>query len=186
MDEIWKDISGYEGRYHVSNHGRVKSCTRADCNNRLVKERILHTRKSKVGYLQVTLFCDGAAKSLTVHRLVATAFIQNLENKPEVNHIDGDKHNNHVDNLEWVTSRENHLHAFRELGRKVSWLGKLGKDSHLSKPVMQFTKGGVLILVFAGLQEASRETGVNPGNISSCCRGERKSAGGFIWKHKMT
>lgn len=109
MKEIWKAIKDYEGKYEVSNLGRVKSLERKSRLNRKIKERILAPREHTGGYLRVQL----SRKDFYIHRLVAETFIPNPENKSQVNHIDGNKRNNRVDNLEWNTPLENNLHAIR-------------------------------------------------------------------------
>jgi hypothetical protein len=115
--EEWRPISGYMWRYHVSNFGRVKSYYSR-------KEKILKPIRDGAGYSMVQLSKAKKTKLLLVHRLVATEFIPNPENKPEVNHKDGDKQNNRVGNLEWVTPSENTKHAFDILHRKASrWRG---------------------------------------------------------------
>lgn len=101
LEEVWKYIKGYEGLYQVSSWGRVK---------RVNTGRILKTIIGKDGYIQINLCKHGIQTRYKVHRLVAQAFIPNPQNKPQVNHIDEDKENNHVENLEWVTNQENMLH----------------------------------------------------------------------------
>jgi hypothetical protein len=103
MEEAWKDIEGFEGLYQISNTGRVKS---------LRKEIILKQHNTPNGYPYIILKVQGIQKNKMIHRLVALTFILNPKNKPEVNHKDGNKQNNHVENLEWVTRQENIEHAF--------------------------------------------------------------------------
>ena len=118
MDEIWKPIEGYEDLYQVSSYGRVKSNDRTEiCKNGLVRFRegkILKPHQNYNGYLWVSLCKNDKRKKNKIHRLVAQAFIPNINNKPQVNHIDGNKHNNNLKNLEWVTSKENMEHAIKK------------------------------------------------------------------------
>ena len=100
MEEIWKDVAGCDGLYQVSTYGRVKSL-------KYGKERILKQNKNSSGYLTVSLYIEGKTFSKAVHRLVAIAFIPNQKNKGDVNHIDEDKTNNHLENLNWMTAKEN-------------------------------------------------------------------------------
>lgn len=117
MTEIWKDIQGYEGKYQVSNLGNVRSLDRTEQSN--VGERVRYGKtlslRDNKGYKTVVLCKEGNQKSFYVHRLVAEAFIPNKNNKPDVNHIDGNKANNRFENLEWCTESENLKHSF-ELG----------------------------------------------------------------------
>jgi hypothetical protein len=111
MEEIWKDVIGYEGLYQVSNMGRVKSLPRFDRIGRLHKGCILSQCVQRGGYLYVQLSVDGKQKPSKIHRLVAEAFIPNIEAKATVNHKNCNKHDNTVDNLEWCTNLENIAHA---------------------------------------------------------------------------
>ena len=106
--EIWKDVVGYEGLYQVSNLGRIRSLAKINKN----KEKLIKQAIQNNGYVHVCLCKNKATKIKTVHRIVALAFIPNTLNKPEINHKDGNKQNNCVDNLEWVTRKENVNHAF--------------------------------------------------------------------------
>lgn len=107
MEEIWKDIEGYEGYYQVSNLGRVRSLDHIDCRGRHIKGKTTKQLKDKDGYYYVQLNKNGVQTKKKVHRLVAIAFIPNPENKREVSHLDETKTNNQVSNLEWATSKEN-------------------------------------------------------------------------------
>ena len=117
MEEIWKDIENYIGLYQISNFGRVKS-----------KKKIISKHITSSGYYRITLYNYGNKKHLKIHRLVAQAFILNPENKPQINHIDGDKLNNHVSNLEWCTAKENINHSF-----KIGLINQCGENNNANK-----------------------------------------------------
>jgi hypothetical protein len=126
--EVWKSIEGYETLYEVSNFGNVKSLNRQvlgklTSSTRNVKERILKPKTSKYGYLEVSLHKEGKLSTKRVNRLVAIAFIINVNNYPQVNHINGDKLNNNIDNLEWVSNSMNQIHAHK-IGLKRSLKGE--------------------------------------------------------------
>ena len=129
---------------------------------------------------------DNKRKIITIHRLVAKAFIPNPENKPQVNHIDGNKSNNTVDNLEWCTASENTKHAYKyglEKIYKGIWNCHYGKKSHKRKKVYQYTLDNKLIKIWECAGDANKKLGINIGNIASCCREERNKAGGYKWKY---
>jgi hypothetical protein len=180
MEESWKDILGYEGLYQVSTHGEVKSLSRFNSRT----ERILTPVISK-GYPVITLSKNNIHKIYSIHRLVAECFIPNPENKPEVNHINGIKTDCLCSNLEWCTSSENQLHAFRTGLQKPykHWIGKFGASHNRSKKVSQMTKEGVLIGTFENARHAEQLTGINHSGISDVCRGTSKTAGGFRWRY---
>ena len=134
--------------------------------------------------MTVNLSKNGKNKVYGVHRLVAKAFLTKLSNILEVNHIDGNKQNNQVENLEWVTRTENLEHAYRILGRKNNVKIFLGKENPLHKIVEQFSLNNVKIAEYYGTREASRTTNVPASNICICCNGKIKQAGGYIWKYK--
>jgi len=138
MREIWKEITGFKGLYKISNHGRVKSVERivARKNNYLpIPERILKPGKGR-DYLHVNLCKDGISKSYKIHLLVAKHFVPNIYNKPQVNHKDGNKHNNYYTNLKWCTQSENITHAYKT-GLKKGLKGELNGRSKLSKKDVQ-------------------------------------------------
>jgi len=193
MNEIWKDILGYEGLYQISNLGRVKNLERkVKCQNheRIVKEKILKQSKGKK-YQQVTLSKKCKSSTKTVHRLVAQAFIPNPNNLAEVNHIDANTKNNCVDNLEWCTRYENMQHA-KENGlikapkrEKNHWYNKFGKDHIRSKKITQLSKNDEIIKEWDSLADVKRDLGIFQSNISKCLKGERKTAGGYKWKYTI-
>lgn len=170
--EIWKDIEGFEGMYQVSNMGNVKSLKRTIWNSgkgcyRTVHERILKANKNNDGYLQVQLHQDGKRERYLVHRLVATAFLPNPDNLPQVNHIDENKENNCMDNLEWVTCKENANHGTR--------------NKKISKPVIGIDMVTGLIVEFPSAKEAKSKLGIAQSHICHCLKGRQKSSGGFAW-----
>ena len=167
MDEIWRDIQGYKGLYQISNKGRVKSLK---CG----KERILKPGIDGYGYMFVCLYNDNARKYFKIHRLVTQAFVSNPENKPQVNHLDENKKNNCVDNLEWATAKENNNFGTRNERAGYS----------LSIPIIQYSKSGEFIREWTGAHEVERVLGIDNSHIIACCKGKLKSSGGFIWRYK--
>ena len=117
IKEEWKDIKNYEGLYQVSNLGKIKSVNKLVKNKgnfkKKIKERILKPSKVYNGYLRLTLSKNGIHKNYRVHRLVAEAFIPNLNNYEDINHIDGNKQNNCIDNLEWCSRKQNIIHSWK-------------------------------------------------------------------------
>jgi hypothetical protein len=157
MQEIWKPVKGYEGIYEVSNFGNVK-------NN----VKVLSLRVNR-GYQYITLYKDGKTSSKAVHRLVAIAFIPNAKSKPEVNHIDGDKLNNHINNLEWCTPSENAIHAYAtglKKPRKAS--GELNENAKLTrKEVIEIRNRYVKGCKVNGTTALARDYGISK---SQACR----------------
>ncbi len=136
------------------------------------------------GYLRVGLYKNNRQIQKNVHRLVADSFIPNPDNKPQINHKNGEKNDNRVSNLEWVTSAENINHAFKVLHRKGALFGKTGDKHPCAKKVLQI-KNNKIIAEFGGVRDAGRKTGIGRVNIGCCCRGIQKTAGGYGWKYKQ-
>lgn len=144
------------------------------------------SQRSNHGYSIVSMKTKGGWKNHLVHRLIAMCFLDNPENKPCVNHKDGDKKNNTVSNLEWCTYSENELHSHRVLGKTTSrdHLERM-REIHVAKAsqtVKQVDERGDVVAVYKSEAEASRITGISQGNISECCTGRRKKAGGYKWE----
>lgn len=121
MEEIWRDIVGFEDYYQISNYGRVKSLKKKTRNGHCKNDKILKERIDKKGYVHYALKKDGKTYEKKAHRLVAEAFIENIYNKPQVNHIDGNKRNNYVENLEWVTNGENQAHSYKINPNRINY-----------------------------------------------------------------
>ena len=185
MQEVWKDIEGYEGLYQVSKTGRVKSLERYVQNHsklqyhpEQIKQPNERKRKNGLqGYLALQLYKDNKAKNCYIHRLVATAFIPNPQGKETVNHINGDKHDNRVENLEWNTYKENNEHA-QETGLNDTYRKRNKKGA---TPVAQYDKDMNLIAIYPSEREAERQTGIDCASISLGIRKGWKY-GGYIWK----
>lgn len=172
--EEWCPIRGLEGLYEVSNFGRVRSLNYRHTG----QTKVLSPIEDKDGYLFVNLYKNGTHKMFKIHRLVAQTFIPNWFNDLEVNHIDEKKYNNHVDNLEWCDRKYN-----INFGTCIERMVEKNTNGKLSKPVLQMTKTGEIIREWPSTMEAGRN-GFDQGSVASCCRGELKSHGGYIWKYK--
>lgn len=172
MTEIWKDIEGYEGLYQVSNLGRIKSLH--PHSNKAIKPIILKADNVR-GYPIVQLHKAATKDRFLIHKLVALAYIPKAEGKNEVNHKDGNKLNNTVSNLEWVTRRENMKHAY-----KHKLVDTVKAQNANKKAVYQYDLKGNFIKKYCSCTEAKKETGAT--NISMCISGKRKTSGGYIWR----
>jgi hypothetical protein len=179
MEEIWKEVDGFDN-YEVSNQGNVRN---------IKTGRILKPGLDNYGYQLVVLSSNKKTHTKKVHRLVLLSFARNTENKATVNHINGIKTDNRIENLEWSTNSENCLHAFSELNRTPSraMLGKFGKNHNNSKPIIQY-KDGIEVGRYEGQMDAFRKTGISFKHISEACHGKIKSSGGFQWsfENKIT
>lgn len=172
MIEIWKDVKGYEGKYQISSNGFVKSLN----FNHTGKEKRLKNKINRKGYCYVTLYQDGKQSYPGIHRLVAETFLPNPNNLEQVNHIDGNKKNNNVENLEWCTNLENMKHADRT-----------GLSNHrgTARAVEQLDLNGNTINKFETLADAGKFLGIKgkPTGISKVIRGERNTAYGYKWRY---
>ena len=182
--EEWKDIKGYEGRYQVSNLGRVKSLSHmkymGSSGYRLMPERILK-ESNKRGYKCVVLCNEIGHKHIGVHRLVALHFIPNPLNLPQVNHIDENKENNIVDNLEWVTAKENINH-----GTSLERRALTQRITKACKTVYQYDMNGNLVGTYISTHDASRKTGFDRGAIGHCCNNDVgfRTHKGYRWSYE--
>lgn len=175
--EIWKSIKGYEGWYEVSDKGNVRSVDRLvnfeDGRYANYKGKSIKQFKNRNGYYNVRLWRNSKTSVRYTHRLVAEAFIPNPENKKQVNHKDWDKTNNHAENLEWVTVKENATHAH---------VNSLVPNSHKRKKVKQFDKKGNFIAEHESLYQAGKAVNGEGCKIGMVLKGKRKTHKGFIWK----
>lgn len=186
-NEIWKDIEGYEGRYQVSNLGRVRSLDRwiEMPHPRNPKFTLQFFHKGKIisqhvhnnGYMHVMLHTEKKRKSHTklVHRLVAKAFIPGYQEGLDVNHKDCNRLNNNASNLEWMTRRENLMYA--------DVMDKIHKNQR--KKVIQMTLSGEVLKIWPSIHRAHLELGIDTKSITGCCRGYygNKTAGGYRWRY---
>lgn len=184
MEEVWKDVVGYEGRYIVSNFGRIRSLYREFVNKRgrimHITDRVMKTHLDECGYERVKLSGESGAKMTFVHRIVAESFIPNPNNHPMINHIDECKTNNRVDNLEWCDAKYNNVYGNRlELVSKI-----LMCRSDLSKPVLMCDLSGNVLAEFGSIRDAARRVGGNQSFIGKACKGIYKTAYGHIWRYK--
>lgn len=181
MKEIWKDIQGYEGLYQVSTMGNVKRIVGYQCKT----ERVLKPQADKDGYLCVKLHKHHTQlKNVKVHRLVANAFIENIDHKTSVNHINCDKSDNRVENLEWATDTEQMAHASMMGRLYFSDNQRKNIQAALNKPVECLDKRGNSIKTFHSIKDAAEYTGTNRTCISACLHNKRHTAGGYAWKFK--
>lgn len=174
MQEIWKSIKGFEGKYEISNFGQVKSLNYAKSG----KEGLIKPIKNKDGYLIVKLYSDKCYTKL-VHRLVAENFISIP--KLEVNHLNGNKEDNSIDNLEWCTHPENERYSWKVLGKSLKM--SQSREKGLSgKAIIQYDLKDNYIKSWKSASEAGRVLNIRANKISACCNKRRNKAGGYKWR----
>lgn len=175
QSETWKPINGFDQYYEISSCGRVKRLghnkpsLKSIYYTRTLPEKIMKSFVSKSGYARVAL---KKINKYTIHRLVAAAFIPNPKNKPCVNHINGIKTDNRVENLEWYTLKENSQHAHLVLNCKTS-----------AKGISQYNLNNEFLQTFKNLKDAENNTGIGFRMIARCASGKRKRTHGFVWKY---
>jgi len=198
VGEIWKDISDYEGKYQVSNFGRVKGLNRYRTTKHIDGKQIGYIQKESLKsqkklkpkrtrnddscYLQVTLCKDGKVRTLSVHRLVAEEFLPNPDNKPYVNHKDGNRANNNVKNLEWTTNSENQEHAVFNINNGLNPKPIIAYDKktmNVESEHPSMTIAAKWLLANGRTKDKTCLTG-----IIKCCKGTIPSYLGYVWRYK--
>lgn len=191
MQEIWKDVKGYEGLYKACNLIKVMNVRTG---------KILKPAKASNGYLTVALCKNGVQKTHTIHRIIAEAFIPNPDNKPCIDHINTDRTDNRIENLRWVTYKEQMENELTKehckeahktetdnwfkCGNKNLMYGKTGEKCPTSKPVLQYDLDGNFIKEWECMREVERVLGIQQSKISLCCQGKRNKTGGYRWAYK--
>ena len=174
---VWKPVVGYEGRYEVSNKGNIRSLDiYVNCRNgakRLYKGRVKPLRKNNRGYVTVALCRDNKTTSFLLHRIVAEAFVPNIENKTQVNHIDGNIDNNNAYKLEWVTDDENKKHSAIENGG----------TQRPKRPVIVTNRTTKEEIRFSGLREAERSLGLDHSTSLNVIKGNVKQTKGYVIRY---
>lgn len=162
-EEEWRDVLGFEELYQVSNFGNVRTIKNGEAE--------MSQQENRNGYMTVHLRNKGVERRVMVHRLVAEAFIPNPDELRDVNHKNGDKSDNRVENLEWASHSDNMTHSFRKLGKNVRHIVQLDLDNNF-------------IERWNSIIEASEATGICRTDIGECCRGNRKHTKGYKWKYE--
>lgn len=189
MNEIWKDVKGFEALYQVSNYGRVRSLPR-NINGRSLKGVMLKMiEKKSTGYYAVSLHKNGKQTQALVHRLVAEAFCEKQEGCDVVDHINTNIEDNSAINLRWTTTYGNVNNPTTQKRRTARirdfFTGRKGSLHPSSKPVLQFTTDGTLVRKWKCASDAVRECGFDSGSITRCCKGEYKTHKGFLWRYDI-
>lgn len=174
MRELWKPVVGYEGLYEVSNLGRVRSLPRKGTKGGIVNVSYSNNKH----YAHIPLTKDSISKTTSLHRVVALAWVPNPTNKPQVNHIDGNKLNNSASNLEWVTNLENMRHSIKTGLRSAS--PEAAIEARMTGVIQKYR--GEVIAMYPCIKFAQYLTGICNQNIFKVCQGKRHTAGGYEWE----
>lgn len=199
IKETWKDIEGYKGLYQVSNYGNVKSQQRLRRNGNgwcVQKECIMSQRINTSGYKIVILCKDGVKRVKIVHRLVAYAFIPNLNNLPEVNHKNEIKTDNRAENLEWCTKIYNQNYGTKKIRTQITrkklnseWNALMKKNLNHSygaeKPVLCFMPDGTFVSRYRSISLAAKSIGDCSSHIAACCKGNRRTVRGYRFEYEQ-
>lgn len=195
--EVWKDVKGYEGLYEVSNLGNIRSLDRVVPPGRklkgVIRKQVLN---KKTGYLYVGLCKNGKSKNISVHRIVGEAFIEKVDGKDTINHINENKLDNRAENLEWLSLTENLKYGTHDervkknhvakRGKEHSGYGKFGVNSRAHKgKVIGINKNDPTDIVeFPTAVDACRALGMSTGHLCDVLKGNGKSCGGYIWRRE--
>ena len=197
----WRPVVGCEGYLEVSREGDIRTVGRTYTGRngsiKTVKQKVLSTQEDSKGYLRCRTSIHGNKLTIKVHRAVAQAFVENPDNKPQVDHIDGNKHNNHADNLRWATNRENFdfsvenglrknsFMSLTEIRKTEKWKQKARETCKrvFSKQVSCYTLEGAYVCKFDSCHEAAQQLGISQSGISGCCIGRLKTYKGYLWKY---
>ena len=181
--EEWRDVVGYDNKFMVSNMGRVKMLERkvlANKSIKTIKEHILKQHVSTKGYLYVHLWSDNKKERQYVHKIVLSSFFRCKNANEECNHKNEIRTDNSLENLEWLSHKENINYGDRTKKHSASMMN----HKSLSKPIVQLSLDGILIEEYPSLREAGRRLGVSYTHIGECCRGKINSAFGYKFQYK--
>lgn len=178
-NEHWYPVPGFDNAYMFSDYGRIKTFKRKGNS----KTRIKKCRIDNTGYVYTNIQYNGVHKTIKPHRLIALYLIPNPNNKEFVNHMDLDKLNNHISNLEWVTPSENAIHYHCNTTKPTWNKGKRGSETKLNKHIIQLTKDGEFIKEWDCIKTAANYYNISDTHLINVCKGVKRTGVGFIWKY---